>query len=768
MEFPDDVKKTVSFAQPGSEDFDVSPQCQSSPVACLTPSGYGRRTGVKNTFITVEAEEDEQPTMSVRSISGPARFKQAEIEAEEERERFAKDRENDPELEGLPLSRDQGRLPCDRQAPIAPISSKAGSRNIGETEATSEEKAPAEQLKGDDDGEQPTMLRNLSGPLTRQTADEPMRIPVNNNREDPLRIPFNSDREELWEEKGPAEREKRQTSLTLTVPPSTHAQEMDAKLPTVEEDRTPHFQIHTTQRVKNTFLHYEPDEDEDDEAQPSITKRAVSDNLHRRRERRSSDEEYLGGIGQQLSQNAQVPPPLQRTKSPAGPVGKPAKVPFQGDEDPQAPQRNGDLEARGSSDRTQAAHSHWSYKESTYPPGMMLPGPAGIHPPPGMAPGMPPAQSGLPPRAFMPPTFPPPGMNAMNSAYGVPAFGAPWMGMPPPGYHMPPLGYHMPMSQPSSGKGNRRSKSPAVPEDGDSPYNTYFGVPKKDPFGFGEPEKPTFRKIPDGEEPPSRGSYFHNELAGQLFFDTDQRDKRHQPCAHSWKPKGCANGKDCEFCHACLEEDFKRSKKDKITRLREKGVPRKRAQKGEGGDEKEQQIEQEEETKDAGSFPAQDPIDTELEKNIIEVSYQDSPVAWRLASVRWLANLKREAVGKLTRKFDLKVGDHEVPFMFMLTPRDASSSKDAIPRNIAANKKTKLEATLQMKCMKEELPADFAPMRVTFRVGEQPERVAADEHDFKNMAVLAPQDAVWDLMIGDEANPRCIVRAELSPISAAS
>lgn len=43
---------------------------------------------------------------------------------------------------------------------------------------------------------------------------------------------------------------------------------------------------------------------------------------------------------------------------------------------------------------------------------------------------------------------------------------------------------------------------------------------------------------------------------------------RCSPCAWVWKPKGCASGAECNYCHLCPEGELKRRKKAKIAALR--------------------------------------------------------------------------------------------------------------------------------------------------------------------------------------------------------
>ena len=54
---------------------------------------------------------------------------------------------------------------------------------------------------------------------------------------------------------------------------------------------------------------------------------------------------------------------------------------------------------------------------------------------------------------------------------------------------------------------------------------------------------------------PSKGSALHS--SGQC-----------RPCAWMWKPKGCQNAENCEYCHLCPEGELKHRKKIKIAAIR--------------------------------------------------------------------------------------------------------------------------------------------------------------------------------------------------------
>jgi len=41
-----------------------------------------------------------------------------------------------------------------------------------------------------------------------------------------------------------------------------------------------------------------------------------------------------------------------------------------------------------------------------------------------------------------------------------------------------------------------------------------------------------------------------------------------KPCAHFWKPEGCKNGSDCQFCHQCRPGELKARQKAKMKATR--------------------------------------------------------------------------------------------------------------------------------------------------------------------------------------------------------
>jgi len=43
---------------------------------------------------------------------------------------------------------------------------------------------------------------------------------------------------------------------------------------------------------------------------------------------------------------------------------------------------------------------------------------------------------------------------------------------------------------------------------------------------------------------------------------------RCRPCAWYWKPKGCLNAQDCDYCHWCPDGELKKRKKMKVTAMR--------------------------------------------------------------------------------------------------------------------------------------------------------------------------------------------------------
>mmetsp|Transcript_98822 Transcript_98822/g.176019 ORF Transcript_98822/g.176019 Transcript_98822/m.176019 type:complete len:258 (-) Transcript_98822:192-965(-) len=54
---------------------------------------------------------------------------------------------------------------------------------------------------------------------------------------------------------------------------------------------------------------------------------------------------------------------------------------------------------------------------------------------------------------------------------------------------------------------------------------------------------------------PSKGSALH-------------ASGRCKPCAWMWKPRGCQNAQQCEYCHLCPEDELKKRKKVKVAAIR--------------------------------------------------------------------------------------------------------------------------------------------------------------------------------------------------------
>ncbi|CAE7308700.1 unnamed protein product [Symbiodinium sp. CCMP2456] len=68
------------------------------------------------------------------------------------------------------------------------------------------------------------------------------------------------------------------------------------------------------------------------------------------------------------------------------------------------------------------------------------------------------------------------------------------------------------------------------------------------------PDTGSQEPVPTGPVP-SKGSALHR--SGQC-----------RPCAWMWKPKGCQNAENCEYCHLCPEGELKHRKKLKIAAIR--------------------------------------------------------------------------------------------------------------------------------------------------------------------------------------------------------
>merc|ERR1712083_1226984 len=150
-----------------------------------------------------------------------------------------------------------------------------------------------------------------------------------------------------------------------------------------------------------------------------------------------------------------------------------------------------------------------------------------------------------------------------------------------------------------------------------------------------------------GAELPSKGAALHNEGTCK-------------PCAHHWKHGGCSNGKDCNFCHACDGDAFKRNKKDKVSALRSEGVPRRRKDKEKKGEKTGEGDEPAAEGSTnaicAAPNRSQDVVSTKAPDMVpgeFKVTYEGSGSI----RVRWLVDLNKFLASRqrFSRRFDMRL-----------------------------------------------------------------------------------------------------------------
>jgi len=253
-------------------------------------------------------------------------------------------------------------------------------------------------------------------------------------------------------------------------------------------------------------------------------------------------------------------------------------------------------------------------------------------------------------------------------------------------------------------------------------------------------------------------------------------------CAHIWKPGGCAKGYDCTFCHVCDEDDFKRRRKEKLTRMKAERVRRRSELDGPGGGSPGSEAS----PSSAAATPlhlSEDPgspgasrgrfADAALEaapdaggelaagEMSVEYDHVGAHISWAVDARR----LRAQSRCGLSRRFSLQLFGSEVPFVLFVVPGDAEALP---PSRLAPGRKAQQppplrHATMQLKC------ADPAPLaghllRVAFSAGSLPPRQASDSHDFlaEPCCVLPPKDSLWDIS-GSAASSRIVFHVEVQP-----
>mmetsp|Transcript_51822 Transcript_51822/g.149437 ORF Transcript_51822/g.149437 Transcript_51822/m.149437 type:complete len:554 (-) Transcript_51822:142-1803(-) len=261
-------------------------------------------------------------------------------------------------------------------------------------------------------------------------------------------------------------------------------------------------------------------------------------------------------------------------------------------------------------------------------------------------------------------------------------------------------------------------------------------------------------------------------------------------CAHNWKPGGCAKGYDCTFCHACDEDDFKRRRKEKLSRIKAEKVKRRSSEFDGGGSVSETSpvspadapIHIAEESGPgillngrplggAGAAAAIEAVTdpgSELALGEVDVEY----TAVGCARINWavdLRKLKTQNRCGMSRRFNLQLFASEVPFVLFVAPVEPAEASGAgaprAPRAAAARKAQQAQplryATMQLKCTDPTLLAGNC-VGVSFAVGGLPARKASDAHDFSidSCCSLSPKDALWDVSSAGMGS-RCMLNVEI-------
>lgn len=781
---------------------------------CMDGASSGR-VSIKNTFITVEPEDDDedddQPAFASRCISAPVGAVSKRVSFTEEDDHTISHAESWPKnlpsnVKAAEPTTDGNESTHDGAGSISSMSSLSRSSVPSALpQMTCPVKNTFVQFDEYDSDEQPVMdRRSMSGPVN-------LSVP----RTEPVFIPLQAGQEQSGQE--PKEHESQQDVASSNTQSATS----DLSFAPMPRGK-PEDASQASLRVKNTFIHVEEDGEEQPEAQRCHST-PVSGGLPAKvivqgegaGPESSNEAEVLSG--RQAAWNTAGPvkntfihfvnddedeqPDLQR-RCLSGPVGSamsgPAFIPIQTGQDTEPPPEGAQQEHEiapepGGHQASDSPMSLWlglRQKDETFelssaqeaPVYSGMPFGGVLRPPLGPLPG------------YAAPIEPPPGITKANGP--EPASAWPGIMAPGTGFQQAVVMPGHPSARPPPPKEPPGAPPPVAPApvapapvlsltlealparctvltDGDgaplSPLNAWLGVPspkKDDPYLLA----PDTHAFPGTRELASRGAAEHPVNC--------------RPCAHNWKPAGCSNGKNCNFCHACDESAFKRCKKDKITKLRDEGVPRRRTerkQEAQAPKRTEALVSATDDRVEAladasGYAPMSDngrpaigeqtllqlhPEQPQLALNELSVNY-DGP----RACIRWMVDLKGfrdSARGRLSRKFSLHLQGADVPFLLMLNPSE-SSSKEAMRG--ATARKARAEAIMQVKCVESsQLPAGF--FCVAFAAGNLPQRIT-EPHDFneKTVCELPHSDAVWDLAAAaaEPGATRCVISAELFPI----
>jgi len=113
---------------------------------------------------------------------------------------------------------------------------------------------------------------------------------------------------------------------------------------------------------------------------------------------------------------------------------------------------------------------------------------------------------------------------------------------------------HMTSEVRSEARSSARSSSPSA--SGNSMYSEAEAAKSEDPDYAAGPPAPSRQggvDLPPGIS--SIGALGHCE-------------NNCKPCAWNWKPGGCVNGRNCDFCHKCERGELKRRRKERVAVLR--------------------------------------------------------------------------------------------------------------------------------------------------------------------------------------------------------
>eukprot|EP00929_Paragymnodinium_shiwhaense_P099297 TRINITY_DN60903_c0_g1_i1.p1 TRINITY_DN60903_c0_g1~~TRINITY_DN60903_c0_g1_i1.p1 ORF type:complete len:599 (+),score=124.68 TRINITY_DN60903_c0_g1_i1:114-1910(+) len=280
-----------------------------------------------------------------------------------------------------------------------------------------------------------------------------------------------------------------------------------------------------------------------------------------------------------------------------------------------------------------------------------------------------------------------------------------------------------------------------------------------------------------------------------------------RPCAHNWRPGGCAKGYSCTFCHMCEEGVLKQRKKDKISRIRADRRQKARQQ---------ALVETSQDGAADGSLPGLSPsnglshpsLSSTAMPALQEASAAEEAEALADSSngsvdqpcaegsskqsageltvdytgdkgedinVRWFVDLKKLRAQHrcgMSRRFNLRLAGQEVPFLINLAPDGGNAADTA-----SSFRKPDVLAVVQIKCtdvtaLTSSSAGADQRFNVLFIAGGLPARQVSLAHDFaaEPLCALPPREALWDLATaaGGKDAATCVIQVLLRTASEAS